>query len=123
MIGLHDPIPNQIAKTILNKNIVIATGLLNGFWNLLILSIKGTVINPAGTAAIDNTPSNLLGITLNKLKVGKKYHSGRISRGVANGSAFSPKGEGERTDNPITQDKVPSMHTGKIYKRSFGHAG
>ena len=87
------------------------------------LSIKGTVINPTGTAAMDNTPRSLLGITLSKLKVGKKYHSGRISRGVANGSAFSPKGEGESTDNPITQDKVPKMHTGKIYKRSLGHAG
>ena len=87
------------------------------------LSINGTVINPNGTAAIDKTPKSLFGITRNKLNVGKKYHSGKISRGVANGSAFSPKGEGERTDNPITQDKVPSMHTGKIYKRSFGHAG
>ena len=87
------------------------------------LSIKGTVINPTGTAAIDSTPSNLFGITLNKLKVGKKYHSGRISSGVANGSAFSPKGEGERTDNPITQDKGPNMQTGNIYKRSLVQAG
>lgn len=87
------------------------------------LSIKGTVINPTGTAAIANTPSNLLGITLNKLNVGKKYHSGRISRGVANGSAFSPKGEGESTDKPIMQDKVPNIQTGNMYKRSLGHAG
>ena len=60
---------------------------------------KGTVIRPAGTAAIDKTPNNLLGITLRRLNVGKKYHSGRISRGVANGSAFSPKGDGDSTDN------------------------
>lgn len=123
MIGIHAPIPNQIATTILNKNNPIATGLRNGFWNLLILSIKGTVIKPAGTAAIDKTPSNLLGITRNKLNVGKKYHSGRISRGVANGSAFSPRGEGDKTDSPITQDNVPNMQTGNIYKRSLGHAG
>lgn len=122
-MGLHAPIPNQIARTILNKNITIATGRLNGFWNLFILSINGTVISPAGTAAIDNTPSSLFGITLNKLKVGKKYHSGRISSGVANGSAFSPSGEGDRTDNPITQARVPNMHTGNIYKRSLGQAG
>ena len=85
--------------------------------------MNGTVINPAGTAAIDRTPKSLLGITLNKLKVGKKYHSGKISRGVANGSAFSPIGEGDNTARPIIQDKVPKITTGKIYNRSFGHAG
>lgn len=76
-----------------------------------------------GTAAICRTPNNLLGIILNKLKVGKKYHSGRISKGVANGSAFSPIGEGDNTDKPIMQAKVPRITTGKIYKRSLGHAG
>ena len=45
-------------------------------------SIKGTVIKPIGTAAIEITPSNLLGITRSKLNVGKKYHSGKISSGV-----------------------------------------
>ena len=39
------------------------TGRLNGFWNLLTFSINGTVIKPIGTAAIDNTPKSLLGIT------------------------------------------------------------
>jgi len=85
--------------------------------------MKGTVIKPAGTAAIDKTPSNLLGITLSKLKVGKKYHSGRISRGVANGSAFSPIGEGDNTEIPTIQAKVPRITTGKMYRRSLGHAG
>jgi hypothetical protein len=81
------------------------------------------VINPAGTAAIERTPKSLLGITLKRLKVGKKYHSGKISRGVANGSAFSPKGDGDITDKPITQERVPKIATGKIYNRSFGQAG
>jgi hypothetical protein len=45
------------------------------------------VINPNGTAAIARTPNNLLGNTRNKLNVGKKYHSGKISNGVLNGSA------------------------------------
>ena len=59
--------------------------------------MKGTVIKPAGTAAIAITPSNLLGSTRNKLNVGKKYHSGKISKGVANGSAFSPNADGSRS--------------------------
>jgi hypothetical protein len=78
------------------------------------LSINGTVIRPAGTAAIDKTPNNLLGITLRRLNVGKKYHSGRISRGVANGSAFSPRGDGDSTEIPITHANVPRIHTGKM---------
>ena len=113
-MGIVAPIPNQIASTTLNKNRAIAIGRLNGFWNLLILSMKGTVIKPAGTAAIDRTPSNLLGITLRRLNVGKKYHSGRISRGVANGSAFSPKGEGDNTEIPTMQAREPRIHTGNM---------
>ena len=89
-------------------------GRRSGFWNLLTFSIKGTVNNPTGTAAIDKTPNSLLGNTRNKLKVGKKYHSGKISNGVAKGFAFSPKPEGSRTDNPIKQAKVPKITTGKI---------
>jgi hypothetical protein len=58
------------------------------------------VINPNGTAAIARTPNNLLGNTRNKLNVGKKYHSGKISNGVLNGSAGSPNCVGARTDNP-----------------------
>jgi len=57
------PIPKQIATAVPNKNKILAIGRRYGFWNLLILSINGTVINPAGTAAIANTPNNLLGTT------------------------------------------------------------
>jgi hypothetical protein len=68
-------------------NVKLASGRRNGFWNLFTFSINGTVINPNGTAAIARTPNNL-GNTRNKLNVGKKYHSGKISN-VLNGSAGS----------------------------------
>ena len=76
-----------------------------------------------GTDAIEMTPRSLLGITLSKLKVGKKYHSGKISKGVANGFAGSPITEGSRTDNPTIVPIAPKITTGKIYNKSFGHAG
>ena len=72
------------------------------------------MIKPAGTAAILKTPRSLFGITRSKLKVGKKYHSGRISSGVANGSAFSPRAEGSRTERPTRQAIVPRITTGNI---------
>ena len=62
----------------------LAIGRRNGFANLLTFSINGTVIKPNGTLAIATTPNNLFGKTRNKLKVGKKYHSGKISKGVLN---------------------------------------
>ena len=86
-------------------------------------SKNGTVIRQIGTAAIDPTPINLFGITRNKLNVGKKYHSGKISNGVANGSAFSPNGVGSKTPRPIQHEIVPKIHTGKMYSKSFGQAG
>ena len=76
--------------------------------------MNGTVIKPIGTAAIEPTPISLFGITRSKLNVGKKYHSGKISRGVANGSALSPKGVGSSTPKPIQQAIVPKIQTGKI---------
>ena len=99
------PKPNQAAKTVPTKNTVIATGRRNGFWNLLTFSINGTVNKPAGTAAIERTPNNLLGNTRNKLNVGKKYHSGKISNGVANGFAGSPNDDGAKTAKPTAQAK------------------
>ena len=77
------------------------------------LSINGTVINPNGTAAIDKTPKSLFGITRNKLNVGKKYHSGKISNGVLKGSAGSPICVGANTAKPTTQATTPNMHKGK----------
>ena len=102
---------------------MVATGLLNGFWNLLIDSKNGTVIKPTGTAAMDKTPNNLFGMTLNALKVGKKYHSGKISNGVANGSAGSPNAVGSITAKEMDNAMVPKITTGKMYNKSLGHAG
>ena len=81
------------------------------------------MINPNGTAAIANTPNNLLGNTRNKLNVGKKYHSGKISNGVLNGSAGSPIWVGAKTANPTTHESVPNIVKGNTYSKSFGHAG
>jgi hypothetical protein len=53
-------------------------------------------------------------MTLNKLKVGKKYHSGRISSGVANGSAGSPSGVGSNIPRPMQHDIVAKIQIGKI---------
>ena len=122
-IGKHAPIPNHTATKNPNIKTKLAIGRRNGFWNLFTFSINGIVINPAGTAAMANTPNNLLGSTRNKLKVGKKYHSGKISNGVLKGSAGSPNCVGAITANPIQQAKVPKIHIGKTYKRSLGHAG
>ena len=75
-----------------------------------------------GNAAIEPTPNNLLGIIRNKLNVGKKYHSGKISRGVEKGSERSPIAVGS-TKLIDKQDAIkPIIHTGNIYKRSFGQA-
>lgn len=93
------------------RNTLVATGRRKGFWNLLTFSMKGTVIRPAGTAAMDSTPSSLLGITRSRLKVGKKYHSGKISSGVAKGFAGSPVGVGCMTARPTIAAKVPAKKT------------
>ena len=66
---------------------------------------------------------NLEGKIRNRLKVGKKYHSGRISSGVANGFASNPKLIGETTDKPAVQEHAPRMTIGNMYRISLGHAG
>ena len=47
-IGKQAPIPKYIVKKVPNRNTDIATGLLNGFENLLTFSINGKTINPRG---------------------------------------------------------------------------
>ena len=66
------------------------------------------------------TPISLFGKALKRLKVGKKYHSGKITEGVANGLAGSPKPRGSMTASPMTSWKNPKMTIGKMYKISFG---
>ena len=82
--------------------------------------MNGTVIRPNGTAAIENTPSNLFGITRNKLNVGKKYHSGKISNGVANGSAGSPNVVGSRTPKPIQGRYIIDHLAMQVLRSSYG---
>jgi hypothetical protein len=72
-MGTVAPMPIHTANTVPMKNTIMATGRRKGFWNLLIDSMKGTVMRPAGTAAMESTPSSLLGITRSMLNVGKKY--------------------------------------------------
>ena len=81
------------------------------------------MIKPTGAAAMERTPRSLFGITRSALKVGKKYHSGRISSGVANGSAGSPSRVGSMTARPAQHAMVPRITTGKMSSKSFGHAG
>ena len=71
---------------------------------------------------ISNT-NRIFGITLSKLNVGKKYHSGKISKGVANGLEGSPKAEGSKIAKPTQHAIVPKIDTGNIYNKSFGQAG
>ncbi|KAK8628500.1 hypothetical protein V6N13_009088 [Hibiscus sabdariffa] len=91
------------------------------------------IILPPSVEIVDNTqhiasltePIDLcIGLQIERNRgYGKKYHSGNISKGVANGSAGSPIIEGSRTAKPMLQAIVPRITTGKIYKRSLGHAG
>ena len=122
-IGKQAPIPSHIATIKPKINAKLEIGRRNGFWNLLTFSIKGIVIRPNGTEAIASTPNNLFGNTRSKLKVGKKYHSGKISKGVLNGSAGSPIWVGAITANPIQQANVPKIQIGNTYNKSFGQAG
>lgn len=72
------------------------------------------MINPNGTEAIAKTPNNLFGNTRNKLNVGKKYHSGKISKGVLKGSAGSPSCVGAKTDKPTIHARAPNIVKGKM---------
>lgn len=76
-----------------------------------------------GKDAIEITPMIFEGKTLRRSKLAKKYHSGRISNGVAKGFAFSAMLYGWPTDRPSVIAIESKITTGKMYKISFGHAG
>ena len=63
MALLLQPLHN--VTTILIRKIAEPIGRLNGFWKLFAFSMNGNVLKPKGTAAKENTPSKLFGITLN----------------------------------------------------------
>ena len=88
-IGSSEPADNQKPYTHRKINKHIAAGLLNGFWNFVVFSNKGTNSRIPGRDAIEMTPMIFEGKTLNRSKLARKYHSGKISKGVANGFAFS----------------------------------
>lgn len=96
----------------MNKH--IAAGLLNGFWNLVVFSNKGVSIRIPGTDAIETTPMILEGSTLSRSNVAKKYHSGKISRGVAKGFAFSAIEYGCPTERPNVIATDSKITTGKM---------
>jgi hypothetical protein len=55
----------------------------------------------------------LLGKTRNKLNVGKKYHSGKISNGVANGFAGSPNPDGSNTESQLHMQTFRKLRLGR----------
>ena len=79
--------------------------------------------NNPGKYSIDKTPMNFDGRILSMLKAARKYHSGRISRGVENGAALSSREYGALIAKPAVSRMNPKMTTGKMYKMSLGHAG
>ena len=117
-----DPKLNQIVNPIEDKKVQVSRPLLKGFWYLDRFSTKARSII-VGTLTNESTPSSLIGITLRILKVGKKYHSGRISIGVAKGLAGSPIDWVSTIPNANEIDIVPKIQTGNMYRMSFGQAG
>lgn len=105
----------------MNKH--IAAGLLNGFWNFVVFSNSGTNSMIPGSEAMEITPMIFEGRTLNRSKLAKKYHSGKISSGVAKGFAFSATLYGWPTDRPNVMAIDSKITTGNMYKISFGQAG
>jgi hypothetical protein len=55
--------------------------------------------------------------------VGKRYHSGRISNGVAKGVPFPIICKASLKANPNIADLIPKITMGNMYKISLGHAG
>lgn len=72
---------------------------------------------------IPATPIPLEVTTRNKLKHGRKYHSGRISNGVEKAFEGDTISKGQATDKPSISTPKPYIRTGNMYAISFGHAG
>ena len=72
---------------------------------------------------IVSTPINLFGKTRRRLNEERKYHSGRISRGVEKALEGEMSSNGETMDKPKARLSVPNMTPGNMYSMSFGHAG
>tara|TARA_B110000459_G_C16202508_1_gene312865 strand:- start:46 stop:300 length:255 start_codon:yes stop_codon:yes gene_type:complete len=72
---------------------------------------------------MDNTPNSFDGVILNRLKLGRRYHSGTISRGVDNPFDLYIISSGCISDIPSIRVTTANISTGNIYSISFGHAG
>ena len=72
---------------------------------------------------MDSTPNSLDGVILNRLKLTRRYHSGTISKGVANPLDVHIISRGWLKDTPNIDVTTPKMSTGNTYRISFGHAG
>ena len=57
------------------------------------------------------------------MNVGKRYHSGRISNGVAKGLASQLMFKGSLSAKPNITEEIPKITIGNMYKISLGHAG
>ena len=59
----------------------------------------------------------------NRLKMGKRYHSGKISKGVEKALAWSSISKPSWVARPAMLALMPKITIGKMYKISLGHAG
>ena len=119
----YNEILNQIEYITALRKLYTTNGLLIGFWYLDTFSVKGITNKTPGICAIDKIPMNLSDKIRNKLNVGKRYHSGTIWNGVANGDADELTFKGSVIPNPNNEVRIPEMTIGKMYKISLGHAG
>ena len=74
-------------------------------------------------AIIDSTPITFHWMIRRRLKLGRKYHSGTISRGVENALELYIISKGCSRDTPNIIAITPNINTGNMYKMSLGHAG
>jgi hypothetical protein len=89
-------------------------GLRKGLWYFTRFSRKGSSAKTKGKQTILSTPINLELSMRSKLNVAKKYHSGKISRGVEKGAALSLKSYVVDTDRPREMSMTSRITTGKI---------
>ena len=81
---------------------------------------KQRVIETKITISI--TPIPLEVTTRNRLKLSRRYHSGRISRGVEKAFEEDTISKGQAIDKPSISTPKPYIRTGNMYTISFGHA-
>ena len=74
-------------------------------------------------AIIESTPITFHWMIRRRLKLGRKYHSGTISRGVENALELYIVSKGCSRDIPNIIAITPNINTGNMYKMSLGHAG